>query len=370
MFYLNETVNRICNLERVIIYGAGTMGRALKTCLESEPYNKKVETFLVQDMSDNPSDIYGCPVVEAKTFREKDCEIIVALNEKNLISAEQTLADEGFKNLIILNAAGDSWSYIKGNYFLEQKELYIPFKPLDAGEKLQIYGNATDDFKVYVARSIFDKKTKSLWRSRDYETDIQVGAALTDKKICDIRDDTGSNISNVNKKYCEITALYWIWKNDKTEYVGLSHYRRRFALSDDEIVYIKERSIDVVLTIPIINARGIKKQYEMDHSPDDFDVAIDEVQNIHPEYASAMKYVGEQSFFYAYNMFVMKHCILDQYCEWLFPILFACEKRIGEKSDSYQNRYVGFLAERLLNVFLYYNRDRLKVLVARKTYLY
>ena len=345
------------------------MGRALKACLESNTYNKKVETFLVQSMLDNPSDIDGCPVVEARTFEEKDCEIIVALNEMNIESAVQTLTVEGFNNLIILNAAGDSWSFIKGNYFFDKKDLEIPFEPLIVDKTLQTQGNNSNDFRVYVARSIFDKNIKSVWRNKFYETDIQVGAALTDKKICDIRDDEGSNISDMNKKCCEITALYWMWKNDKTDYVGLSHYRRRFIFNEDDIAYIKGNHIDVVLTIPVINTRGIRNQYYMDHSENDFNIMIEEIHKLYPEYDADIKTVENQTYFYAYNMFVMKHSVLDEYCEWLFPILFACEKRIGEKADPYQNRYVGFLAERLLNVFLFHNRDRLKMVVAKKIYL-
>lgn len=44
-----------------------------------------------------------------------------------------------------------------------------------------------------------------------------------------IPDNTGDNISAKNPNYCELTALYWVWKNLDCEYIGLCHYRRYFG---------------------------------------------------------------------------------------------------------------------------------------------
>ena len=44
---------------------------------------------------------------------------------------------------------------------------------------------------------------------------IQVGKSVDDASINEVKDNTGDNISKKNSNYCELTAMYWIWKNDK-----------------------------------------------------------------------------------------------------------------------------------------------------------
>ena len=62
---------------------------------------------------------------------------------------------------------------------------------------------------------------------------IQVGKANSKFDLNMVSDNTGDNISDKNKYFCELTATYWIWKNTKDDIVGLYHYRRYLNLKSD-----------------------------------------------------------------------------------------------------------------------------------------
>ena len=64
----------------------------------------------------------------------------------------------------------------------------------------------------------------------EWVTPIQVGTEYGTEIFCPVQDNQGDDyISEKNDSFCELTALYWIWKNlDKidAQYIGLAHYRR------------------------------------------------------------------------------------------------------------------------------------------------
>ena len=54
---------------------------------------------------------------------------------------------------------------------------------------------------------------------------------------------------------------------------------------------------------------------------------------------------------------------MDQYCEWLFPIIIPAAKAIDVSTfDDYSKRIIGFFAERLLTVWLVKQKYRMKEL--------
>ena len=188
---------------------------------------------------------------------------------------------------------------------------------------------------------------------------VQVGAALATTSLGFQRDDVGENISARNPNWCELTALYWAWKNLRCDYLGLAHYRRLFrgkaagALTDEELAALLARC-------PIVLPR--KRNYFIESSYSHYAHAhhaadLDETRLIiaadHPDYLDAFDSVMRRTSSHRFNMFIMRRDLADDYCAWLFDILFKLERRLDISSyNKYDARVFGFVSERLLDVWL------------------
>lgn len=191
---------------------------------------------------------------------------------------------------------------------------------------------------------------------------IQVGAALHDK-LGFLSDDKGDNISKKNPNYCELTGLYYIWKNEKCDIVGLTHYRRYFfknifktklkdVLSVDNISKILT-DYDVIVPKKDYFKSSISDQYKSIHNTDDLEKCGRIIQKLYPTYYDAFNDIMNSKSIYCYNMFIMKKKYFDEYMEWLFNILFELEEQVDISNyDKYNQRIFGFLSERLFNVWL------------------
>lgn len=205
---------------------------------------------------------------------------------------------------------------------------------------------------------------------------IQVGAARGDTNFGYLRDDTEQNISDKNDTFCELTALYWVWKNNyfnTYKYCGLVHYRRYFSgalsfgkfsiLSADEITEILAEYDVIVPKKRNYYIESIRSHYEHAHYKKDLDILESLISDLSPEYNDAFKEVMSSTKLHLFNMFVMKTANFNRYMEWLFPILFALEHKIDISNyDEYQSRVFGFLSERLFNVWLTKNHMKTKAL--------
>ncbi|EPR1454513.1 TPA: DUF4422 domain-containing protein [Citrobacter koseri] len=204
---------------------------------------------------------------------------------------------------------------------------------------------------------------------------IKVGFA--DEFIAEsfVLDSSGNNISNLNSSFCELTAAYWIWKNSQEDVVGLAHYRRYFASSKSDLkvkgkrIASPEEMMALLKEADILIARprnyyitSIKNHYIHAHHESDYTQLRDEIALQHPEYLSDFDSIMGGTKISLYNMFVCKKSLIDEYFEWLFPVLFALEQKIDYQNyDAYQKRVFGFMAERLFNVWLHHHRENLRI---------
>lgn len=194
---------------------------------------------------------------------------------------------------------------------------------------------------------------------------LYVGACrLHDRRPAYYFDDCGDSISEKNSHYCELTGLYWMWKNSAEEYVGLAHYRRFFthhSLSSSAKYFYTEKEMQVLLAeydILVaeklyVAAPTVYDNYARYHYAGDIDRLKAVVAEITPDYIPAFETVFARNYYSPCNMFYARKERIDEYCQWLFPILAVCEDRMDISGyNAEQARIYGFLAERLLNVWI------------------
>lgn len=192
------------------------------------------------------------------------------------------------------------------------------------------------------------------------------------------RDDTGSNISIKNPNFCELTGLYWAWKNVDADYIGLVHYRRYFrggrrclkkGIRDrlDSAIdrkQLEEILNDVDVVLPKKRKYYIENLYSH-YKHTTYVEPLDETEKIIqercPEYINEFNNLKKRRSAHMFNMLIMKKSVLDKYCTWLFDILFELEKRTdATKYNKFHARYIGRVSELLLDVWINTNNIKYK----------
>lgn len=167
-----------------------------------------------------------------------------------------------------------------------------------------------------------------------------------------IGDDTGDNISKLNPYFCELTAMYWAWKNyeklGSPQKIGLCHYRR----------YFMDFSTEDTVTAPVhYLQKTIAEQFNSNHNPIEVQRAIDLLKD--PDYKNSVVEYLNQKKGYFFNMFILQKEYFFEYCSILFPLIFELfDNSNWIKLNNYQKRMPGFIAERLTGAYLYHLKQR------------
>lgn len=197
---------------------------------------------------------------------------------------------------------------------------------------------------------------------------IHVGKAISSVSLPWIGDDSGDNISSKNKNYCELTALYWAWKNLDADVIGLAHYRRHFVLRKPGM-FCKEKFNQVLKSTevePLLQKASVilpkprnyfietnYSQFIHAHPAESLEITKKILTEKYPDYLPSYEQVMTRTKAHRFNMFLMKQELFHDYCQWLFDILFELEKNLDISSYSdYNQRIFGFISERLLDVFI------------------
>ena len=231
---------------------------------------------------------------------------------------------------------------------------------------------------------------------------VQVGAAKASHNLGLQRDDDGEdNISAKNAGYCELTAIYWAWKNLDADYYGLFHYRRfysfvdkKFPVSDDGHMMVRAK----ILSPEVFHKYGLDDEPAMrqlieandliihDARPvygiptpvgtpgstvyehyklhdgtivklSDIDQMLDVTKRLYPKvYPYIQEYMQGHTFL-GYNMFIMRKCYFKAMCDFEFTILKKMEKLLAPDLPNRSingNRIYGYLAEILTSAYIYY----------------
>ncbi len=254
---------------------------------------------------------------------------------------------------------------------------------------------APEEIKIYV---LYYKDGPVVTDDPVYEP-VMAGNALRKGPGLFTGDDTGDNISGRNRYYSELTAIYWVWKNTRQKVTGCVHYRRFLTMQREPFLYRLKRLLyypaglaakrqgiiytrnirlfaprilsgeetgrllethDAVLPVPRHLQYSAEEHFRRYHRGGDLEILRSVLADKQPGYLKAFEEVMEGKRLYANNLFIMKEPCYGEFMEWWFDMLSEFERRIDcTEYTGYQERVLGFVAERLLNVW--FRKKQLKV---------
>ena len=413
----DELITACQKVENVYIYGAGKNASRIYRFLSQ--YGIQTEGFLVSELSGNPEVLFERRVVSIDNFVENSSYLIVvsisnggrAYREifdglvsrgiynaffltKNMLEsikedvllwevresfnaepyhlAEKAPSEQKHAILAMKGTSGEEYHWrisLWGHFSSNISEVFQNKSALEEFE--EGYGKyysfhtlvpvpvSSDTCAVYMARSHVDNEIKNNHMPA-WIVPIQAGAALADQDICEIKDNIGENISERNKNYSECTALYWMWQNaPRTDYIGLCHYRRHFDFEENELGRLF--GLDALVTAPTFVEETVSGFFSTLLPKSDLQVMLEFIKKLHPEYYITAKTFLEGRFFPPCNLFIMKYELFQEYSEFVFSTTFEIEHFFDNIGFYRSDRYLGYLIECLMGIFLMKNKDRLKI---------
>lgn len=121
-------------------------------------------------------------------------------------------------------------------------------------------------------------------------------------------------------------------ENIQCDNVGICHYRRYFV--QDELLtieYMEEclKTYDIIVPDSGMTMyENVYKHYENRHKIKDLNICGEVLLQKYPKDYAAFKWSLERNFMSLGNMVITSKTLYDEYCSWLFDILFEVEKEL------------------------------------------
>jgi len=342
------------NLTPFVIYGAqvvayGAYRAILGLC------GRKPECFVVSSLENNPKEIDGVPVRTPEAI-SKEWLVIVGVTE--LLQAEiiESLKEKGYQNFFALTQAEEHKLMVA--YFQSEGLFPVANAKLEQQEKTK----NSDEFVMYAVGNHRDKPLKNPPVLKDYEYPIQAGAALSEKRIATLLDNSGNNISDKNKQYCEMSAVYWIWKNTTQEWTGIEHYRRRLLVKPQML----KSDVDAILPLPYMCYPNTVTQFRRFVSEDVLQLLLKTLEVLHPEKYLKYREILYGQYQYTYNMTCTRREVFEDYCRWFFEITEHMETKAEQVPEIKNTRALSYVAEVLTNLYFMDNDKEWNILHVEK----
>lgn len=434
MIRTTEEFNVLQGQESVYIYGAKNIAKRLYPILRDRGYN--IKGFLVSVPENNMDTLFGLPVrqVREALSEKENAYVVVAVNPQFRRDIVGSLLNYGFYHIVMLHDSyvallRDQLSQGVIDYFAETDYTTFYSDEVEANHCVLCNLDDPQRFKARIAsdwwfgklRESMDlsecqkhglaerfekswgryhevshkegnKKADKLLMERcnmfavrchvdkpcdvdaipSYVTQIQAGAALTSKDVCEVKDNKGKdNISDRNRDFSECSAYYWIWKNqEKKEYTGVGHYRRHLAASSAALLEAMEAGADVINTIPTIMYPSLEYFFKFNFLYErDYELIIEAIATLHPEYMLDFYKLGKDSIYLANNICMMKTEWYDRMCQFVFDVLIYIDDYYRENGFIRQDRYAGYIYEYLYSVFILHHANELNIYYTNMKFL-
>lgn len=216
-----------------------------------------------------------------------------------------------------------------------------------------------------------------------------------------IGDDTGDNISHLNRYFCELTGIYWAWKNyDKLgnpDYIGFMHYRRQFLfkegiklapriwinysptyefadkhymditdISNFEDIYSYEMILPEPLLYSNMGCNNLRMAYIRHMHDDKLLLDLEKIilnNDKYKEYQPFAKEFYKKEKSYPCNMFIMKKDLFFEYCDFLFDLSFDLYSKFETKLTNgllslQHSRGIAMVGECITDIFIEYSKSK------------